>query len=143
MDPGGSLVLRIEGQLREHPSSTTVQIDTDAHIDVDQELGVLQQMDRYPWRFMNHACDPNTLIRLREIIAVRHIRPGEELTFNYNTTEYDMDQPFVCRCGSLFCEGTIRGFRYLAPAQRERLLPLLAPHLAALAGAGPRPAHEP
>jgi len=87
---------------------------------------------RYPWRFLNHSCDPNAAVRERQLIAVRPIHPGEDLTFNYNTTEYDMASPFACHCGSLFCAGQIRGFKYLDRQERERLRPLLNPHLVRL-----------
>jgi hypothetical protein len=68
-------------------------------------------------------------VRELELTAVRPINPGEEVTFNYNTTEYEMAAPFACHCGSVFCAGEIRGFKYLDRRQRERLRSLLSPHL--------------
>jgi len=58
---------------------------------------------------MNHSCDPNTRIRGRDLIALRDIQPWEDVTFNYNTTEYAMAEAFRCRCGSPGCAGEIRG----------------------------------
>lgn len=129
---GGDLVVSIDGVEARVASWTSVQIDTDRHITVDVALDTLREMDEHPWRFLNHSCEPNTMIRSRDVLALRRIRHGEELTFNYNTTEFDMAEPFACRCGSLFCLGTVRGFRYLSARDREHLRPLLAPHLAAL-----------
>ena len=37
------------------------------------------------------------------------LKAGDELTFFYPSTEYDMAQPFKCRCGEKECRGTIAG----------------------------------
>jgi SET domain-containing protein len=40
-----------------------------------------------PERFINHRCDPNTFTRTiagdRYVIALREIRPGDEITYDY------------------------------------------------------------
>jgi hypothetical protein len=99
------------------------------HIDVNETLSMEELMDRFPWRFLNHSCDGNTRIQGNCLIALRPICPGEEVTFNYNTTEYEMASPFTCHCGSPFCIGEIRGYKFLARSERERLQPLLSLHL--------------
>lgn len=129
---GGDVILTIDGVEASRPSFSSVQVEEHMHIDIDTTLELLEQIDRYPWRFLNHSCEPNTLVRGRDLVTLRHVRHGEELTFNYNTTEFDMAEPFACHCGSLFCLGTVRGFRHLRPPQRERLRPLLAAHLETL-----------
>jgi len=54
-------------------------------------------------RFINHSCDPNCetdVIRGHIwIIALRDIKKGEELAYNYN---YDIEdyEDHACRCGS-------------------------------------------
>jgi len=124
-------MMSIDGVEARRPSFTSVQIDTDRHIEIDTTLDVVDQIVTYPWRFLHHSCEPNTLIRTRDVIALRRSGQHEDQTFNYNTTELDMAEPFACHCGSLFCLGMVRGFRYLSPSDRDRLRPLLAPHLAA------------
>jgi hypothetical protein len=49
-----------------------------------------------------------------EFIALKHIRPGDEFTFFYPSTEWEMAQPFNCHCGTAKCIGTIRGASSLA-----------------------------
>ena len=72
------------------------------------------------WQFLNPACRPNAAVMGRRLVAIREIAAGEEVTFNYNCNEYDMESPFRCRCGD--CEGVrVRGYRYLSAADRERL----------------------
>lgn len=62
-------------------------------------------------RFANHSCRPNCesdVIRGRVwIIAERDIRPGEEITYDYN---FDFDgEPVRCRCRAKKCRGYIVG----------------------------------
>ncbi|MBW2982795.1 SET domain-containing protein-lysine N-methyltransferase [Candidatus Woesearchaeota archaeon] len=66
-----------------------------------------------PWntaRYINHSCDPNaeTENTGRRILikALRDIKEGEEITYNYG---YDIDnyQDHPCRCGSPRCVGYI------------------------------------
>lgn len=59
-------------------------------------------------RFMNHACDPNTWWADDDtMIARRDIQPGEELTYDYATTEIAIPFEMDCRCGGPLCRGTI------------------------------------
>ena len=59
-------------------------------------------------RFFNHSCAPNAGIKNRStLFALRNIRAGEELTFDYSTT---IDEAFWCKCGSKKCRGIIYDF---------------------------------
>ena len=55
-------------------------------------------------KFFNHSCDANMINSGDDCIAVRDIKPGEELTWDYGSTSL---QEFVCRCGSDKCRGMI------------------------------------
>ncbi len=69
-------------------------------------------------RWINHACDPNCESDIDEerhrvyIKALRKIRPGEELFYDYGLV---IDEPytrkvkkqFACRCGASDCRGTM------------------------------------
>lgn len=50
-------------------------------------------------RYVNHACHPNCYVEIVRhhiwIVASRRIRPGEELTYDYNT---DGEAHIPCRC---------------------------------------------
>ena len=54
--------------------------------------------------FINHSCDPNCEadeIKGRVwIIAARDIQAGEELTYDYNLYDGDLDDPSPCSCGA-------------------------------------------
>jgi len=67
-------------------------------------------------RFINHSCEPNceSVIEQRRVFidALRDIRPGEELSYDYQIGRErndppDVDQIYACRCGSARCRGTM------------------------------------
>ena len=128
----GELLFNIVGELSATPNRYTVQIDRDTHVDVPEEYDIEAILDQFYWRFMNHSCDPTVFIRGRSVITLKPVIFGQDITFNYNTTEFDMAEPFTCRCGSDRCIGQVQGFRHLSDEDRQRLRPWLAGHLASL-----------
>ncbi len=127
--PAGELILRIEGELAPQPTRYTVQVAPDQHVEIPAGTDLETILDRYFWRFLNHSCEPSAFLRGREVLARRRIKAWDEVTFDYNSTEWDMAEPFPCRCGSPRCRGMIRGWRHLDPADRRRLRPYAAPFL--------------
>lgn len=61
-------------------------------------------------RFINHSCQPNCAAENRagkiEIVALRDLEPGEEVTFNYGFDLQDYRE-HPCRCGASGCVGFI------------------------------------
>jgi SET domain-containing protein len=89
-------------------------------------------------RFINHSCAPNceaVIVNDRIYIdAIRDIRPGAELSYDYAyerdaDTDEEEERLYVCRCGAKNCRGTI-----LAPADDH----LSRAHHAAARHAKPR-----
>lgn len=135
-----TFLFSLEGELASRPTRYTVQLDADTHIDLPADCGLEDVLDTYFWRFMNHSCEPNTMIRGRDVISMTPIEPWQEIRFHYATTEYSMAEPFRCNCGSRRCHGLIRGFRYLPLAARQQLRPLLSGYLLSiLDGTTPEP----
>lgn len=67
-------------------------------------------------RFINHSCNPNceTVIENSRVFidAIRNIKPGEELGYDYQLTWESTDDPaelalYACRCGAKKCRGTM------------------------------------
>lgn len=67
-------------------------------------------------RFINHSCNPNceTVIEGSRVFidAIRNIKPGEELGYDYQLTWESTDDPaelalYACRCGAKRCRGTM------------------------------------
>src|SRR5688572_10227306 len=64
-----------------------------------------------PDDFVNHACRPNCRLDVEtyQFIDLVPIRPDQELTFNYLSSEWEMVEPFTCLCDGR--ERLIRGYR--------------------------------
>ncbi len=122
----GDTVFRLEGSIVDTPSKYTLQIGRDEHLAPPEDSTIP------PWRFVNHDCAPNVWIRDRQMVALRPIEEGEEITFDYNSTEYDMADPFECWCAQREAAHAIRGFKHLSESEQERLRDILAPYLAEL-----------
>jgi SET domain-containing protein len=67
-------------------------------------------------RFINHSCNPNceTVIENSRVFidAIRNIKVGEELGYDYQLTWESTDDPaelalYACRCGAKKCRGTM------------------------------------
>src|SRR5581483_7911009 len=117
----GEPLFRVVGRPVSRADKYSIQIGPRAHLTPDGA----------PWSLVNHACLPNTAINFErwELFAVRPIESGEELGWNYLTTEWELSSPFTCQCGDKACERIIRGFRYLSVERRTALRPLLSPYL--------------
>jgi hypothetical protein len=129
----GETLLYVNGRVVDRPSRYSVQIGAHEHVDPPVPDDLADDMDRHAWRFLNHSCEPNAVLRGRTLVAQRDIARGDEVTFDYATTEYEMAEPFACGCGAARCRGLIRGFTALTAAQQQELAPQLAPHLHARA----------
>lgn len=59
--------------------------------------------------YINHSCAPNAFMKVVYehilFIALRDIRPGEEITIDYESTLHSDSKR--CSCGALKCRGTI------------------------------------
>jgi len=92
------------------PNRFTVQIGRDRHVEV-KELSS-----------MNHSCNPNTFLDTTRMLvfAARAIAAGEELTFFYPSTEWEMASPFICLCGATNCIHVVAGARFLPLSTLEQ-----------------------
>lgn len=95
---------------------TSIQVAPDKHIEPG-DFGA----------YANHSCDPNTQVVANYdeennhaeivMIALRRIEKGEEVTFDYATTETMVTEKLHnkrCLCGSPTCRGKITGFNDLS-----------------------------
>lgn len=129
--PLGSCVLLIEGRVQSHPTRYSIQLDVDRHIEADGALPDAEMRRRHPWRFLNHSCEPNARVHGQTLVATRPIADGEQITFDYTTTEARMAEPFDCVCGAEACIGTVRGYDHLSDEAKKARADRLAPHLRA------------
>jgi hypothetical protein len=82
----------------------------------------------------NHSCDPNIGIKGQLVVLARRgVRAGDELTFDYETTDA-APAPFRCRCGAVACRGQIDGAARQSPEFRRQHAGWLSWFLAEQAG---------
>jgi D-alanine-D-alanine ligase len=71
------------------------------------------------WAPQNHSCDPNTAYEGLNVVALRNIQQGEELTLNYASFLDEYMEPFNCRCGAANCCGWVTGIADNSVTERE------------------------
>ncbi|HKQ69489.1 MAG TPA: SET domain-containing protein-lysine N-methyltransferase, partial [Polyangiaceae bacterium] len=115
----GDVVSEVDGVLYHEDD-----IDDDRYclwVDGDYYFDMVDQT-----RWINHSCDPNVEVEAEldgkgsawaRIVALRPIREGEEITYNYGFPE-ELAEP--CSCGTPNCAGWIIDIEEL-PLLRERL----------------------
>jgi SET domain len=94
----------LEGDVSFTPSKRSIQIARGRHF-----------YNRYV-DYLNHSCTPASYIAVGDdgsvrLVALRAItRDSDEITINYNHSEYRLTSPFTCKC----CPRPriIRGYRY-------------------------------
>jgi SET domain-containing protein len=115
--PGGNDVLEFTGpvlRLNEvralGPSAANaLQVGIDRYLLLDE-----------PGRLVNHSCVPNAGVRNdTQLVALRDISAGEEITFDYSTTVSD-GWTMPCLCGHAECRQLIVAFQLLPPPLRRR-----------------------
>ncbi|KAM4065583.1 galactose-proton symport [Hirsutella rhossiliensis] len=87
----------------------TVQTGRDTHLLLNSDLV-----------YINHSCEPSLIFDMsRNVILAgpRGLETGDELTFFYPSTEWDMAQTFECHCDKPACLGTISGAKHLTSEQ--------------------------
>ena len=98
--------------------SDPLGIDDELYIDLDELF-----------RTFNHSCEPNTFIKGKnELIALRDIQKGEEITYDYSTTMNENEEKIkkagrtlwtcTCNCNSPLCRRIIDQFSTL-PKERQ------------------------
>jgi len=121
----GSVIFHLKGSISKRPNKYSVQLSRDKHIDFPPVRRPNDDLD-YAWQYVNHSCEPNGYVNAEDLCfsALTNIKEGEEITFNYLTTEYELATPFQCSCGSAGCFGFIGGYKFLTVDQIAELLPL-------------------
>jgi len=104
--PGDIICPFSAGTTQGHATYLTVQTGTSTHITLMPEF----------LQYINHSCAPNVFFdtTAMQLVCLSALNPGDELTFFYPSTEWDMAQPFVCNCGNKNCLQLINGASHLS-----------------------------
>lgn len=122
--PAGSRLIEYVGErINKAESLRRCEADNEYIFTLDDEHDLDGNVPWNPARLLNHSCAPNCEAELDEsriwIIALRDIRAGEELTFNYG---YDLEnyREHPCRCGAVECAGYIVAEEFLESVRKQR-----------------------
>ncbi|KAF2870233.1 hypothetical protein BDV95DRAFT_575339 [Massariosphaeria phaeospora] len=106
--PAGDVFARITNPTPTTCAYSSVQASRDLHIELNCDL-----------LYTNHSCRPSLVFDMaRWEVRVNPeleggLKTGDELTFFYPSTEWDMAQSFECRCEETDCRGKVSGAKDL------------------------------
>jgi hypothetical protein len=107
--------------LPERERSLCIQVE-DRHFLVPRPIG--------EGDYVNHSCNPNAgLSGQIGLVALRDIKNGEEVCFDYamcDTMPYD---EFECTCGAPNCRGWVSGNDWQIPELQKRYAGFFSPHV--------------
>ncbi len=111
-----NLVFIVAGPIVRVPTIYTIPISYNLFIDPTE----------YGGKYLCHSCEPNCGIKRRtEIITMRDIRQGEEITIDYAMIVYRYGKEItaenrICNCGSPLCRGKLGAYEELLPELRKK-----------------------
>jgi hypothetical protein len=121
--PANSVIFIFTNEISRLRTRTSIQIGAEEHL----EAGAFGS-------YTNHSCQPNAVVRAfihpcgnigtAALICITEVAKGEELTFDYATTETDLTAELKqarCLCGSALCRGKVKHFWQLPASERERI----------------------
>lgn len=118
-------ILHIDGKVIKTNNPSSLPRDVQDHcfpFDKRSDVGYYV-LPKSPWRYLNHSCDPNAGIKNnRNIVAMRRIKKGEEITFDYAMNNID-NWIMKCECGSKKCRKVISTFDVLDKQTRKKYAP--------------------
>ena len=86
---------------------------------VSKEIFLLWDKNPTSWAPQNHSCSPNTAYKGLNVLSIRPILKGEELTLDYAFLLDENMEPFICNCGNANCRGLITGIANNSVTERE------------------------
>lgn len=122
---GTRVVEYVGRKIDKQESLRECELDNPFIFTLDDKFDLDGNVDWNPARLLNHSCAANCEAEEDAgriwIVASRDIKPGEEITFNYN---YDMEdyEEHVCRCGAPECVGYILAEEYYPELERKKAL---------------------
>lgn len=124
----GGIVLRADelgsvANMFEHFKTQAVQVADEFYL-TSTSLTAIDDAERF-----NHSCNPNIGVKGQILVlARRDIQLGEELYFDYDTTDIG-SAVFQCRCGDSSCRKTIDGTSWMSADFQLRNQGWLAWHI--------------
>ena len=107
---GARVIEYVGRKIDKQESLRQCELENPCIFHLNEEHDIDGNVEWNPARFLNHSCSPNCEADEIDgriwIVAIRDIKAGEEITFNYN---YDLEdyKEHPCKCGASNCVGYI------------------------------------
>ena len=99
-------------------------------LQVEENHYLVSLSDCEPPDYVNHSCNPNSgLSGQITLVAMRDIQPGEEISYDYATSDGSSYDEFQCGCGSSRCRGHISGEDWRRSELWKRYAGYFSPYL--------------
>jgi len=125
----GTEIFTLVGRESRQPTRYTIQVGAEFHLECDDLADDAGRVSERYWMYLNHSCTPSAWVRGLSVVALHDIAAGEGVTFDYNSTEWDMAESFECHCGTAACVGRVSGYKHLDAAGRARIAGHVAEYL--------------
>lgn len=112
-----SIIFESMGSIEDKASKHSVQIDANRHLLANNDL-----------IYVNHSFNPNCHMKIfadppkLQLVALRDIESDEDLSFNYNTSEWELSCPFQ-DCNT---QKYVTGCKFLDAQEIKKIWPLLS-----------------
>jgi hypothetical protein len=98
-------------------------------IQIEEDL-YLVTANEGPADWVNHSCNPNAgLLGQVVLVALRDIRVGEEICFDYATSDGSPYDEFECGCGAKTCRHHVTGDDWKLPELQARYAGHFSPYI--------------
>ena len=129
--PMGTIVATFGGTILTRINFETYPLEQRSRsIQIDVDQFVLGPESREPGDSINHSCSPNCQLRnATQLITMGPIAVGEELTYDYATSDTSDYDEFECVCGSDNCRGRVSGNDWKLPDLQSRYQKIFSPYV--------------
>ena len=114
----GDVICKFEGKMvsiDNVPKKLEHELDRYVQVEVDKFMGPSGYIDDY----INHSCGPNSGLKFTKagilLTAIRNIKTGDEIHWDYSTTLFNNEWKMVCDCRTKKCRKIIGDFTLLDP----------------------------
>ncbi len=99
-------------------------------LQVEEDLFLVSEGDVEPADLVNHSCEPNAgLGGATALVAIRGIGRGEEVCYDYATSDCSLFDEFDCRCATTLCRLRVTGRDWMRPELQARYSGRFSPYL--------------
>ncbi|CAB4900302.1 unannotated protein [freshwater metagenome] len=129
--PAGTIVATFGGTILNRINFETHPLEQRSRsIQIDADQFVLGPESRESGDSINHSCSPNCRLRnATQLIAMHELSAGEELTYDYATSDASNYDEFECACGSDNCRLRVTGNDWQIPELQIRYQKIFSPYV--------------